>query len=488
MNKANSKIHSQDSQADVWDVTIIGGGVVGCAVMRRLVLNGLKVLLLEKGDDILSGASKANSALLHTGFDAPPNSLELACIQKGYQEFMEIHQKLNLPILKTGALVIAWNEDQYQNLPDIVEKAHKNNVLDVKMIVPEVLYQREKNLNKGALGAVEVPNEAIIDPWSSPLAYLTQALLEGGLKAQYHFNCEVLGGDLKNNIWNLQTARGNFKSKLVINCAGLMGDLIESIAHPSPFMIKPRKGQFLILDKAAASLVDAIILPVPTAITKGVLICKTIFGNLLLGPTAQEQEDRIHASVDQESLEDLLKQGRALIPKLEQFSVSASYAGLRPATQFKEYQIKAYQDQQWICVGGIRSTGLSSALGIAHYVQDLCKQHFDGLLVLGDKEHDSLIIHPQMPNLAEHLPRDYHTAGHGGIVCHCENVTLREIKAALASSVPPQSINALRRRTRAMMGRCNGFYCSHKVTQLLDNHLDLSNVAENITKNISEKN
>ncbi|SQI43143.1 L-2-hydroxyglutarate oxidase LhgO [Leminorella richardii] len=450
----------------IWDAIVIGGGVVGCAVHRKFALMGAKTLLLERGGDILSGASKANSALLHTGFDAPPDSLELTCIQNGYREFMEIKDRMNLPLLQTGALVMAWNEEQLSKLPDIVAKAHKNGVMDVEQIDKEEIYRREPGLAEGALGAVSVPGEAVMDPWSSPLAYLTQAVKHG---AEYRFHCEVESGEFSDGMWTLQTKKGPFRARLVINCAGINGDVVESICHPSPFQIKPRKGQFLIYDKAAAADINAIILPVPTAVTKGVLLTKTIFGNLLLGPTAEEQDDRWKAEVDEEVLKDLIRQGSKMLPTLANYTVTATYAGLRPATEEKHYRIADYPEKQWICVGGIRSTGLTSALGVAQHIAQLYTENFSPLFELNPPQD---IIWPKMPVLSDYHERDYQHEHNGGIVCHCELVTRREIEAVFDSDIPPECLGGLRRRTRAMMGRCNGFFCSNKVAEIINNRFE----------------
>lgn len=452
----------------IWDVIVIGGGVIGCAVTRKFTLMGAKTLLLERGGDILSGASKANSAILHTGFDAPPGSLELTCMQEGYREFKQIQHQMNLPILETCALVVAWNDEQLSKLEGIVEQAHTNNVMDVALIDKEELYQREPKLAEGALAAVIVPGEAVIDPWSTPLAYLTQAVKHG---AEYHFHCEVTTGNLNEGMWRLTTSKGEFSARLVINCAGINGDIVESLCHPSPFQIKPRKGQFLVYDKAAAADVNAIILPVPTAITKGVLLCKTIFGNLLLGPTAEEQQDRWKAEVKQEVLEDLIAQGSRMLPSLHNYSVTATYAGLRPATEEKHYRIADYPEKQWICAGGIRSTGLTSALGVASHLASLYQQNFEPLFELSPPAE---LIWPQMPVLSDYHQRDYQCKNNVGIVCHCELVTLREIEATFDSDIPPECLGALRRRTRVMMGRCNGFYCSSQVVEIINGRFDNS--------------
>ena len=444
-----------------WDVIVIGGGVVGCAVTRRFALAGAKTLLLERGRDILSGASKANSAILHTGFDAPPGSLEVACMQAGYQEYLDIHARLNLPVLKTAALVVAWNEEQLAQLDGIVSKAHENGVDDARLISRKQLLSREIGLSTAALGAVEVPREYVIDPWSAPLAYLKQAVRAG---ASYRFGTEVISGAFDGEYWHLDTGQEQFAGRIVINCTGTNGDNIEQICRKPDFEIRPRKGQFLVYDKSASTLINAIILPVPTPTTKGVVLTRTIFGNLLLGPTAEEQQDRNVAAVDREMLDGLIATGTEMLPGLAGHAVTATYAGLRPATQFKDYQISAEPGKNWIGVNGIRSTGLTAALGIAAHVETLCCEAYSDVAKFGPAPVPQW---PIMPMLAEHGKRAYQLGDGTEIVCHCERVTRGEIEAALDDlDVPAGNLGGLRRRTRVMMGRCNGFYCSARVAEL----------------------
>ncbi|NOX72369.1 MAG: NAD(P)/FAD-dependent oxidoreductase [Alphaproteobacteria bacterium] len=444
----------------MWDVIVIGGGVVGCAITRRFALAGAKTLLLERGGDILSGASKANSAILHTGFDAPPDSLELACMQAGYREYLDINERLNLPVLKTGALVVAWNDAQLAQLDGILTKAHNNGVNDARMIGQTALLSREPNLSRDALAAVEVPGEYVIDPWSAPLAYLTQAV---GAGAQYRFDTEVLSGEFDGSFWQLSAAGQTFAGRFVINCTGTNGDNIEQICRKPAFEIRPRKGQFLVYDKTAAGLINSIILPVPTPTTKGVVLTRTAFGNLLLGPTAEEQEDRWNAPVERDILQGLIEKGVSMLPDLPQHEITATYAGLRPATQFKDYQISAEAGKNWVGVNGIRSTGLTAALGIAAHVEHLLMETFPGITRFGPAKTPTW---PRMPMLAEAEPRAYQQGDGSEIICHCERVTRREIEQAMSGVVPAESLGGLRRRTRVMMGRCNGFYCSARVAEL----------------------
>ena len=449
-------------EIDRADVVVIGGGVVGCAIFRRLALAGQKPLLLEAGSDILSGASKGNSAILHTAFDAPPGSLERRCMQAGYREYRDIHHRLNLPLVETSALVVAWDEAQLQRLPEIVDKAHQNGVGDVIEIPRDELRRREPNLAPHALGAALVPGEHIIDHCSAPLAYALQGLAHGGRVLR---GCKVLGGDFARGSWSLHTERGRIGAGIVINAAGNHGDIVEAICRESPFKITPRKGQFVVFDKPAARLVRAIILPVPSERTKGIVICRTAFGNLLVGPTAEDQTERDLAEVDHDTLAMLVAKGCELVPGLADVGVNAIYAGLRPATQFKDYQIAALPERNWITVGGIRSTGLTASLGIAAHVGDLYAAHFHPL-------EDAAPIWTPVPNLCEERPRPYQTGTGGDILCHCEWVTRGEVEAALGGPLPAGDLGGLKRRTRAMMGRCQGFYCGAHVAALAEGRIE----------------
>ena len=452
----NSDRFKQRTSPNIYDVVIVGAGVVGCALARRFTLEGASVLIIEKCTDILSGASKGNSALLHTGFDAPEESLELSCIKAGYKEYIEIRNKFQLPLLKTTALVVAWTKEQVQQLPNIVAKAHANGITNVRLVDSEELKNLEPNLSSKALGAVLVPDEYAIDPWSAPLAYLTQSIDNG---AKLMLSTEISEGNFDGEVWHLETQAQKIKCRTVINCAGLYGDILDkNLLGEASFEIRPRKGQFVVFDKIASELMNAIILPVPTAITKGIVVCKTVFGNVLVGPTAEEQESRSDSSVNTETLAKLQQAAIEIIPELQGVDVTATYSGIRPATEEKDYRISFNQDKNWISVGGIRSTGLTAALGIASYVYKKYEGAGNHHKALSDPSY------PIMPNLAEHKKRDYSAPGNDGIVCHCELVSKREIINALNSNVPAKSLEGLKRRTRVTMGRCQGFYCTGELS------------------------
>ena len=435
-----------------FDIAVIGGGVVGLAILRRFAMSGLSCVLLERGADILSGASKGNSALLHTGFDAPTGSLELACMQAGYAEYLDIRERLNLPLVNSTALVAAWSDEEHGKLDQIVAKAHANGVSDVRPVDRAELRRLEPRLSEAARAAVLVPGEHIIDAWSAPLAYAHQALAHGAVILR---SAEVTGGDFAGGAWRLASTAGPVTARIVINAAGNFGDLVEAIARPAPFIITPRRGQFVVFDKPAAKLVNAIILPVPTERTKGVVLFRTAFGNLAIGPTAEDVSEREVAATDTATLERLKVRALEMVPALAGIGVNAIYAGLRPATEHKDYVIEALPNRGWITVAGIRSTGLTACLGIARHVARLYGENFGALPQPSDP------IWTPVPNLAEERPRPYMQGGE--IVCHCEWVTRGEIAAALEGPLPAGDLGGLKRRTRAMMGRCQGFNCSAHV-------------------------
>ncbi len=448
-----------------FDIAVVGGGVVGCAMARRFAIEGARVVLLERAGDILDGASKANSAILHTGFDAPPGSLELTCIRAGYAEYHDIHARLGLPMDRAGAYVVAWDAEQEAALEAIAAKARENGVEDVQLLGGAALRAAEPGLADSARAGLHVPGESLIDPWSAPYAYLRQALENG---AEIWTRAELTGGAFGADGWHLETARGPLRAGVVINCAGLYGDLVDQrLLGEAGFAITPRKGQFVVYDKAASRLACAVILPVPSERTKGIVIFRTVFGNLAVGPTAEDQESRTDASTDSDTLRALMAAGERMLPGLAGMPVTATYAGLRPASQFKDYQLRARPDRGWITVGAIRSTGLSSALGLARHVFDLYAENWSR------PTPPKVVAWPDpAPVLAEEGARDWQRAGHGGIVCHCELVTRREVERALAGPTPARSLAGLKRQTRVTMGRCQGFNCLGRLARLSAGRLD----------------
>lgn len=451
---------------ELYDIAIIGAGVVGSAVARELSRYQLKTILIEAKSDVGAGTSKANTAILHTGYDAKPYYLEAQLVGRGYELLLEYSAEAGIPVEKIGGLLIAWNEEQAQALPSILEQAHKNGIADVAFITVEELYQREPYLARGAHAALEVPGEYIICPFTPPLAYATQAVANG-VELRLNSPIQAIQKNEADN-YTVITASGTIRCRFVINAAGLNSDVINNMLGHATFHVTPRRGELIVFDKMARGLVNHILMPVPTSVTKGVMICPTVFGNILLGPTADSLNDKTATETTAVGLSAIREKGGAIIPDLLNQEVTSTYAGLRAATEYGDYQITLYPHERYLCIGGIRSTGLSASMAIGEYAA--AKLQEAGLSLVPKAEFKTI----RMPNIGESFPRPYQShmmiqanADYGRIVCHCENVTRGEILDATQATIPARDFDSLRRRTRAQMGRCQGFFCSAEVTALL---------------------
>ena len=442
-----------------YDVTVVGAGVVGSAIARELAGHPhLRVALVEAQDDVGQGTSKANTAILHTGFDARPGTLEARLVREGSRLLAAYAAASGIPVEPVGALLVAWDQEQLAALPDLARKAVRNDYRDARLLDARELYAREPHLGPGALGALHVPGESIVCPWSTTLAYATQAV-RGGV--HLHLDSRVERAVRHDGVHTLTTSRGPLRTRHLVNAAGLHADTLDRLLGHRAFTVTPRRGQLIVYDKPARDLVRHILLPVPTALGKGVLVAPTVYGNVLLGPTAEDLDDRTATQSTARGLADLREKGRRILPALLDEEVTAVYAGLRAATEHDDYRISAHPGQAYVTVGGIRSTGLTASLAVAAHVMDLLR---DSGLDLKDPVEPPPV---RMPNLGEAFPRPYQRGG-DVIVCHCERVTLGEIRDALAGPVPPRALAGLRRRTRAGAGRCQGFHCGAAVRDLFE--------------------
>jgi glycerol-3-phosphate dehydrogenase len=411
-------------------------------------------VLVEAGPDVGAGTSKANTALLHTGFDAKPGTLEAQLVTRGNVLLEDYAKRVGIPVARIGALLVAWNAEQLAELPGIVERSHANGYTEIRNVDVDELYRREPHLGPGAQAALEIPDEGIVCPFTTPLAYATEAVLGG---CDLRLNTRVTGARRDDAGFLLQTTSGELRARFLVNAAGLHSDELDRLLGYERFTVKPRRGELIVFDKLARLLLNHVVLAVPTGTTKGVLVSPTVFGNLILGPTAEDVERKDDTSSTAEGLAYLRTEGARIVPELLGHEVTAVYVGLRAATEHSDYQIDV--DDRYACVGGIRSTGLTASLAIAEHVRDALE---DAGLRLSPKTDPPDV---RMPNIGELAPRPYERGGR--VVCFCERVTLGEIEAALSSTIPPVDLDGLRRRTRVLMGRCQGFYCGARVRALL---------------------
>ena len=442
----------------MFDVAVVGGGVVGCAVARELSRHQLKVALVEARNDIGAGTSKANTAILHTGFDATPGSTESILVARGYELLREYAPTVGISVEPTGAVLVAWDDEQAANLPALATKALANGYSGAEVVDAAVVRELEPHLGDGVTGGMLVPGEYIIDPWSTPIAFATEAVLNG---CELFTNFAVAHCRFEQETTTLIAADGRtVRSRYVVNAAGLHGDTLHQLFGYDEFTIKPRRGELIVFDKLARPLLQRTILPVPTAHTKGVLVAPTVFGNIMLGPTADEIDDRDATGSTRAGIDALLAKGHRILPALMHEEVTAVYAGLRAATEFSDYQLSAHVDTRYVCLGGIRSTGLTSSMAVAEETVSLLAS----IGLTADERHADQLRHARMTPLGEADERPYQRGG--TVVCHCERVTADELAAAIDSTVPANDLDGLRRRTRVLAGRCQGFYCAANVCAL----------------------
>ena len=473
---------------NLYDIAIIGAGAVGSAIARELSRYDINVVLLEANSDVGMGTSKASTAIWHTGYDATPGSLESVLLKRSYPLLKVFMPEVGSPFELVGGLLIAWNEEQWQTLPKLLEKAHQNGDADVHIINKEEVYRREPHLGDGALGGMFVPGEGILCTFTIPIACATQAVVNG-VTLKLNFSVKSIQRTDDGSV--ISNGNEDVPTRWVINAAGLYSDEINNHFGYENFKVTPRRGELIVYDKLARPLVNHVLLPVPTATTKGVLISPTVYGNILLGPTAEDLPDKTATNTSANGLRSLLEKGRRILPELLEEEVTATYAGLRAATEHSDFQIALHAEQKYICVGGIRSTGISASLGIAEYVADLLKE---GGVALESKPEFKTI---KVPTIGEAFRRPYQSAeliaknsDYGRIVCHCERVSLGEVNDAICAEIPATTLDALRRRTRAMQGRCQGFNCHASLHVVLsdqrERHLHRTQVPVRISNRPSE--
>jgi glycerol-3-phosphate dehydrogenase len=447
-----------------FDVAVIGAGVVGAAVARALSAFELRTVVLEAGPDVGTGTSKANTAILHTGFDATPGSIEARLVARGYELMNAYAEEVGIPVERTGACLVAWNDEEVAQLPRIEDKAALNGRRDLRRLTAEELYAREPHLGTGARAGLLIPGESIICPFTPPIAMATEAVVNG---VELRLGARVTAVRSEDAQHVLSCGADSVAARWVVNAAGLQSDTVEDMFGQRRFRVRPRKGELIVYDKLARRLLRHVLLPVPTKKTKGVLVAPTVFGNVLLGPTATDIDDKDDRATTREGLDFILGKGASILPALAGEEVTATYAGLRAATESSDYQIHFDPGQRYLCLGGIRSTGLSASLGIAEHAVELLSS---ALALTAKRELRKVRMAP----VGESMVRAYEDAAliardpeYGRILCHCERVTAGEIRDALHAPVPARSLDGLRRRTRALQGRCQGFYCTDRVVALL---------------------
>ena len=467
-------------QSDACDVLVIGGGVVGCAVLWALARYDLRLALCEAANDVGQGISRANTAIAHSGFDAPPGSLEARLVTQSHGIFAALCDQLGVDLRPCGALMLALDQDDLARLDTYARQAAANGVA-VERISAVAVRAGWPYVSPLVCGGLRIPGEASVDSFGLTLAY---AEVAAGAGARLLLDEPVAAIERQAERLIVTTARRQIAARYVVNAAGLYAAEIARMVGDSSFSIRPRKGQLLVIDPAAAPPIDTILLPTPTPRSKGILIAPAAHGNLLIGPTAEDGDDPGDWATSADGLAAVRAGAQRLVPALEVDQAITQYAGLRSVGSEGDYIIRpAVGCPRLLHVAGIRSTGLSASPAIGDYVTELLRGQ--GLEL--PPRQAPLPGRPRPPQTSAAddgaimalLARD---VSYGQIVCPCGMVSAGEVRAAIRGPVPARTLDALKRRLWVMAGPCQGSLCVAPLLELLarEQGLDAARVCKNV--------
>lgn len=463
----------------MYDCLIIGAGVSGSAIAREVSKYKANVCVLEKCEDVCEGTSKANSAIVHAGFDAEEGSLMAKLNVEGNEMMDQLSKDLDIPFKRNGSMVVCVHKEELDGLKTLYERGVKNGVKGLKILSKEEALEMEPNLSDNVEGALFAPTGGIICPFELTIAMAENANVNG---VEFRFNTEV--EDIKKDedgLWHLRTNNGEYVTRMVINAAGVHADEIHNMVSSDKMHIIERRGDYCLLDKQVGGYVSHTIFPQPTKYGKGVLVTPTVHGNLLVGPTAIDLENKEGNNTTAQGLEEVVSKASENVKNLPMRNVITSFAGLRAHLERHEFVIEEVKDAPgFIDVAGIESPGLSASPAIGKMVGEMVKEK----LSLTEKENwigtrkgitktEGLSVE-EMNELIKKNP------AYGTIVCRCESITEGEILEAIHRPLGARSLDGVKRRTRAGMGRCQAGFCSPRTMEIINRELGLP--YEKITK------
>lgn len=449
----------------MYDVVIIGAGVSGAASARELSRYKLKVCVVEKEEDVCCGTSKANSAIVHAGYDAAAGSLMAKLNVEGNQMMEELSKELDFHFKKNGSLVVCLNEEEMPGLKELYERGVANGVKDLRIIDREELVKLEPNIADEAVAALYAPTGGIVCPFGMNIAFAENAATNG---VEFKFDTEVTGFEKKENAWIVKTSQGDIETRYVVNAAGVYADKFHNMVSENKIHITPRRGDYCLLDRSTEGFVTHTIFQLPGKYGKGVLVTPTVHGNTLVGPTAIDIEDKEGTNTTQEGIDELIQKAGTTVKGLPIRQVITSFAGLRAHEDGHEFQIGELEDAKgFIDCAGIESPGLSSAPAIGKMVAEILKE-----LTGAEKNPDFVatrkgILDPKTLSKEERAELIKKNPAYGNIICRCEMITEGEIIDSINRPLGAKSLDGVKRRTRAGMGRCQSGFCSPRTIEIL---------------------
>ena len=457
----------------MYDIIIIGAGVIGCALARKLSQYKGRVAVLDRAEDVADGASKANSGIVHAGFDAKPGTKKAYYNVKGAKMYEKLAGELGVPYNPIGAMVLGFSEEDRETLEKLLKQGEVNGVEKLRIIERDEILQLEPNTNPNVVCALLAPTSAVVSPYEMTLALSYHAAQNG---VEFIFDSPVNKIYEDHDTWHVETPKGVLESRAVINCAGVGAAEIHNMISDQPLKIIPRRGEYYLLDSTVKCPFTRTMFQVPGKMGKGVLISPTAHGNALLGPSAEDIEDGFDTRTTRQGLDFVLDKCRLTWPKVNTRPVITTFSGVRahPATDdFIIGPVHGAPDNAFEAIG-IESPGLSAAPAIAEDLGELVAEHL--------KLPAARIVRAAVPLLKpfaamsekEKAAACEKNADYGRIVCRCEVITEAEIRDAIRRPVGAKSIDGVKRRTRAGMGRCQGGFCSPRVMEILCEELHCS--------------
>lgn len=456
----------------MYDVIIIGAGVTGCAVARYLSRYQGSALVLERAEDVCCGTSKANSAIIHAGFDAAHGSLMAKMNVQGNRMLPELAKELDFPFRTNGSLVVCMSEEDMHRLLALYENGVKNGVEGLEIVDAQRLHELEPNVSKNAVAALWAPTGGIVCPFNMTIALAENANANG---VDFRFNTKVTGFTRGEEGWTVHTEQGDFQTRYVVNAAGVYADVLHNMVSARKLHITPRRGDYCLLDRQVGGFVSHTVFQLPGKLGKGVLVSPTVHGNIIVGPTAIDIEDRDGTNTTAAGLEELIAKAGISVDNLPIRQTITSFAGLRAHEDHHEFVIGEAEDAPgFVDCAGIESPGLTSAPAIGLTVAELLREK------LGLRKKEDFIATRKGLLDPKSLTKEAYQAlirenpAYGQIICRCEQVTEGEIIDAIRRPLGARSLDGVKRRTRAGMGRCQAGFCSPRVLEILARELGVS--------------
>lgn len=456
----------------MYDVIIIGAGVTGSAIARELSRCQLHILVVEKEEDVCCETSKANSGIVHSGIDCKPGTLKARMNILGNEMMESLSKELDFPFRRNGSLILCFSEEDRPRLTALYEQGVTNRIPGIRIVEKKELHELEPNISGEAVAAVYAPTGGIVCPFGLNIAMAENAA-ENGVEFRFDTEvtdiCKIPGG------YRLLTNAGELQSKCIVNAAGVHADKFHNMVSARKIHITPRLGEYCLLDKTAGGVVERTIFQLPTRLGKGVLVTPTVHGNILMGPTARDSADKESTDTTAEGLTQVLESAKRSVPCLPVRQIITSFCGSRAHEKGGEFILGEPEDAPgFFDAAGIESPGLTSAPAIGRYIAGLVRDRLSPAEKPDFDGHRKGILDPKT------LPKEAYAQlikkqpAYGNIICRCETVTEGEILDAIHRPLGARSLDGIKRRTRAGMGRCQSGFCCPKVMEILAREYNIS--------------